>query len=462
MKIKFGTDGFRGYIGRDFTFETAVKVANMALGYFKNEKNNTVAVGYDTRFLSKEVAIEIAKKAADCGYKTFCSKEFVPSPAVSLFTHHKKLSFGIMVTASHNPPQFNGVKIKENYGGSALTKTMEGIAKKAVCDIGTEKKGELLSEDIKKFYTGFLKKQFAMLSENKRRMKILINPMFGASQGIVSELFGGTKIDVTEINSSINPSFCGINPEPTEENLLQTKEVMSSSKYDVGFAFDGDGDRISAFDEEGNFYSSQRLLPLFLHYLVTVKKEKGVVVKTVSTSSMLKKVAEKQGLTVEEVPIGFKNIVPFFLAKKALIGGEESGGIAVKGYIPERDGVYCALMLLEVINYYKKPLSEIWQEIENLYGRYVFKREDYHFENEEKVRKILDKLDFDRVDGFKVKEKKFVDGRKFIFGNDSFLLVRVSGTEPVVRVYCECENKEALNKVFGWIKRVLRDSGVSC
>lgn len=461
MKIKFGTDGFRGYIGKDFTFDRATKIATMALSYFKREKQNDVAIGYDTRFLSKEVAYEIAKKSEECGYKTFLSDKFIPSPALSLYTHCNKVAFGIMVTASHNPPQFNGVKIKENYGGSALTETMEGIAKTDNVPASAGEKGVIISENIRQFYVNFMKKTFNT-SANKQHFKILVDPMFGASQGILSEIFAKTKVEVTEINGTINPSFGDVNPEPTEENLLKTKALMASSRYDVGFAFDGDGDRISAFDEEGNFYSSQRLLPLLLHYLVTVKKQKGVVVKTVSTSSMLRKVAEKHGLLLEEVPIGFKNIVPFFLSGKALIGGEESGGIAVKGYIPERDGVYCALMLLEVMKHYKKPLSLIWKDIENLYGRYVFKREDYHFENEDKVRKILDRLDFDKVAGFKVIEKRFIDGRKFIFGEDSFLLVRVSGTEPVVRVYCECEDKEMLSKVFSWIKKILREKGVSC
>jgi len=461
MKIKFGTDGFRGYIGKDFTFDNALKVAKLALTYFKKDRNNHVAVGYDTRFLSKEVAVEIAKTSKQFGFKTLLSDSFVPSPAISLFIHKKKLSFGIMVTASHNPPQFNGVKIKENYGGSAITRTMEGISKVVLKEQHDNKEGVLKTEDIRDFYLSYLKNCFN-LSSYKDGLKILVNPMFGASQGCMSELLKDTKFEVKEINSVINPSFGGINPEPTEENLAETKKIMGSLKYDVGFAFDGDGDRISAFDDKGSFYSSQRLLPLFLHYLVTVKKETGVVVKTVSTSSMLRKVAESHGLKVEEVPIGFKNIVPLFLSKKALIGGEESGGIAIKGYIPERDGVYCALTLLEILAHYKKPLSEIWKEMEQLYGTYVFKREDYHFEDENTVRKILDKLDFDDICRFKVTSKNFIDGRKFLFGDDNFLLIRVSGTEPVVRVYCECNSKSELEDVFDWAKRMLRKSGVSC
>ncbi len=458
MKIKFGTDGFRGYIGKDFTFENALKVSKMALNYFDMKGKNSVAIGYDTRFLSKEVAEEVAKVAGKCGYNVFLADSFVPSPALSLFTHLKKQNFGIMITASHNPPQFNGVKIKENYGGSALTKTMEGIAKSRETACKEEGDGRICRTDIKKLYLDYLKNSFQI--EGFGHIKILVNPMFGASQGYLSQLLKGKAKVVEEINSNINPSFNGVNPEPTEENLNDMKAIMEKGKYHVGFAFDGDGDRISAFDEKGNFYSSQRLLPLFLHYLVTVKKEKGVVVKTVSTSAMLKKVAEMSELSVAEVPIGFKNIVPFFLEKKALIGGEESGGIAMKGYIPERDGVYCALTLLEILNYFRKPLSEIWAEMEDTYGCYVFKREDYHFEDEKRVRKILDALDFDNVAGHKVTEKNFIDGRKFIFGKDSFLLIRVSGTEPVVRVYCECENREKLFTVFGWTKKVLKKSGV--
>ncbi len=457
MKIKFGTDGFRGYIGKDFTFETATIVAKMALSYFNNKKN-TVAIGYDTRFLSKEVAEEISQVASDFGYTAYLADTFVPSPALSLITYLKRLSFGIMITASHNPPQFNGVKIKENFGGSALYETVKRISKVRIKPV--QLNGLIENCFIKKYYFDYLKKIFPISQIGSINIKVLVNPMFGAAQGYMTELFNETNISITEINNIINPSFGGINPEPTENNLLHTREQLLKEKYQIAFAFDGDGDRIAAFDHKGAFYSTQKLLPLFMYYLIK-KGEKGAVIKTVSTTSLLSIMAKKHNLPLKETPIGFKNIVPYFLSGEALIGGEESGGMAIKGYIPERDGIYMALMILKMLSEERKSLSEIYTEIEDIYGKLFFRRDDYSFSDEDNVRIILNQLDFDKIAGLKVMEKNFMDGRKFIISERSFLLVRVSGTEPVVRVYAESESEEKLQDIFYFIRKVLQEKGVN-
>lgn len=459
MKIKFGTDGFRGYIGKDFTFESALKVADMALSYFNKNNTNQVSIGYDTRFLSKEVAQEIAERAKLYGYKVYLSDSFIPSPALSLYVHKKRQNFGFMITASHNPPQFNGVKIKENFGGSALSSTIEAIAKSKT-SLKKQSNGLLKSENIKEFYIDYLRKFFPLETLSNRSTKVLVNPMYGAGQGILSTLFIDTKLKIKEMNNSINPSFGGINPEPTEENLKDTRELLLKEKFSLAIAFDGDADRISAFDEEGNFYSTQKLLPLFLHYLLK-KGKKGMVIKTVSTTSLLKIMAKSNNLPFVEVPIGFKNIVPYFLNKKGLIGGEESGGMAISGYIPERDGIYIALMLLNILAEEKKSLLELYSEVEDRYGKFYFKREDYHFSNEEKVRDILSKIDFEKIAKYKVVEKNFLDGRKFIISDSSFLLIRVSGTEPVVRVYAEAENLDKLQEIFLFAGKNLKKLGVN-
>ncbi|MCX7991550.1 MAG: phosphoglucomutase/phosphomannomutase family protein, partial [Proteobacteria bacterium] len=212
MKIKFGTDGFRGYIGKDFTFDNALKVADMALSYFKKKnQKNTVAIGYDTRFLSKEVASEIAERAKTFGYNVFLSESFIPSPALSLYIHQKKHNFGFMITASHNPPQFNGVKIKENFGGSALSSTIEAIAKSKV-GLDKTKNGSLCKVEIKDYYISYLKKTFPIEHLSSLPLKIIVNPMYGAGQGILEEIFKGSTLIIKEINNIINPSFGGINP----------------------------------------------------------------------------------------------------------------------------------------------------------------------------------------------------------------------------------------------------------
>lgn len=459
MKIKFGTDGFRGYIGKDFTFEKAIKVAQMALTYFKSKDGNSVSIGYDTRFLSKEVAQEISHISKASGYKVLLANTFVPSPALSLYTYSKKLNFGFMITASHNPPQFNGIKIKENFGGSALSSTMEGISK-AQINLESKEVGDVISENIRSFYLESLKKAFPSLDIlGKAAFKILVNPMYGASQGYLPELFKKSSIQIVEMNNIINPAFGGTNPEPTEENLKDTRKRLLKEKFNLAFAFDGDGDRISVFDERGNFYSTQKLLPLFLYHFIK-KGLKGMVIKTVSTTSLLSIMAKKNNLPFVEVPIGFKNIVPYFLQKKALIGGEESGGMVVKGYIPERDGLYSALMLLKILGEEKKSLFTLYSEIEDIYGKFHFKREDYHFKDEGKVRKMLEKIDFSKVASLKVVEKNFLDGKKFILSEKSFLLIRISGTEPVVRVYAEAETGEKLDEIFSFARNELKKRGV--
>lgn len=459
MKVKFGTDGFRGYIGKDFTFNTAIEASVKALNYFyKKNSSNIVAIGYDTRFLSKEVADEIAFQAMNYGYHVYLSECFVPSPALSLFVSKKKLNFGLMITASHNPPQFNGVKIKENFGGSALPATINAISNSKNCL--TKSQGSIKKVSISEFYIKYLREKLPIETIFNLPKKILINPMYGAGQGIFPLLFKDTNLKIKEINNIINPSFGGINPEPIEENLKDTKDILLKERFDIAFAFDGDGDRISAFDEYGNYYSTQKLLPLFLHNLLK-KGKKGYVIKTVSTTSLLNIIAKKNNLILKEVPIGFKNIVPFFLEKKALIGGEESGGMSIAGYIPERDGIYVALMLLSIIAEEKKSLSELNSEVEETYGKLYFKREDYHFSNEDKIRNILSNIDFDKVAKYKVIQKNFLDGRKFILSDGSFLLFRVSGTEPVIRIYGEAESLEKLEEIFYFAQKKLKVYGIS-
>lgn len=460
MKIKFGTDGFRGVIGKDFTFKTALHAGSLAMQYFKKGNSNGMAVGYDTRFLSADVASEMAETAAANGYDGYLSNCFCPSPALSFYVHKKRLNFGIMITASHNPAKFNGVKIKENFGGSALTETIKGISEMSGV-LQPSQPGQVKTAGIKSFYLSALKNRFLAKGRKHRLLKTLVNPMFGAAAGYMPELFSGMPAEIKEINAAADPSFCGITPEPVEENLAETKRLLLKEKFDIAFAFDGDGDRIACIDNNGEFYSSQRLLPLFLHYLTNVTGKKGQVIKTVSATSMLNHVAMKNGLKIIEVPIGFKNIVPYFLNKKAVIGGEESGGIAVSGYIPERDGIYCALFLLEIIAHYDASLSQIWREMERQYGKFCFKREDYGFEDENRVRGVLSAVDINRVGRVKVTEKNFLDGRKFVLSDKSFLLIRVSGTEPVVRVYAEAESEDKLAEIFGWTRKFLKERGVN-
>lgn len=457
MKIKFGTDGFRGVIGKDFTFENAIKVSAKALKYFKDRNAKSVAIGYDTRFLSPEIAFEIAEFAKDVGFNVFISKNFCTTPMLSLFTK-LKADFGIMITASHNPPLYNGIKIKEKFGGSALTETLEKIAKTSSIKHAVNK-GRINVVDFYEYYIKFLQKKGALKFLDNYKAKILVNPMYGSSQGVMERIFYNSSIKVTEIKNFRNPSFGDINPEPMEANLVDMFSMVKKERFDIAFAYDGDGDRIACFDKEGNFYSSQRIIPIFLEYLIEQKKVKGSVVKTVSVSSLVDKIARKNKLNIYEVPIGFKNIVPYILREKIIIGGEESGGIYVNGYLPERDGIFCSLFMLEILNYYKSGLKKIWQEIENKYGTHIFKRKDFHFNNFDKLKEFVNKLDFDVVLGNKVISKNFLDGKKFIF-KDGFLLIRLSGTEPVLRIYVESISKDKVEDIVNYMANKLKSAGI--
>lgn len=457
MQIKFGTDGFRGIIGKDFTFDNAIKVSAKAMRYFKDRNAKSVAIGYDTRFLSPEVAFEIAEFAKNAGFDVFISKSFCTTPMLSLFTK-LKADFGIMITASHNPPIYNGVKIKEKFGGSALTETIEKIANTSPIKTSFHK-GKIKIVDLFEYYIKYLQKKGLIKFLKNCERKILVNPMYGSSQGIIEKIFFDTSVEITEINNHRNPSFDDINPEPMEENLAYMVDIVKKGKFDIAFAYDGDGDRIACFDREGNFYSSQKILPIFLEYLIEEKKVKGSVIKTVSVSSIVDKIAKINNLNFYEVPIGFKNIVPYILREKIIIGGEESGGIYINGYIPERDGIFCSLFMLEILNHYKNSLKEIWKEIENKYGTHVFKRKDFHFSDYEKLKAFVNNVDFDVVLGNKVVSKNFLDGKKFIF-KDGFLLIRLSGTEPVLRIYVESISEDKVEDIFNFIAKKLKNAGI--
>jgi len=455
MKISFGTDGFRGVIGKDFTFKNALNAAGKALQYFKGKGAKSVAIGYDTRFLSPEVASDIAEYAKSCGFKVFLSRNFCPTPALSLFT---KLyaDFGIMVTASHNPPIYNGVKIKEKFGGSALPETIKEIIN--VCAIKPSKiKGSIENIDFFEVYYGFVTKMVNLKSINQH-IKVVVDPMYGAAQNWFSKIMRDSLSKVIEINNFRNPAFDGINPEPMENNISSLINTVKNEKFDIGFAFDGDGDRIACVDSFGNFYSSQRIIPIFLEFLINKKKLSGIVVKTVSASSMIECIAYKNGLTLKEVPIGFKYIVPYILKNNVVIGGEESGGIYLNGYIPERDGIFCAMFMLYLLSLENKNLFKMWEYLQRKYGRYVFERRDYHFKEGKGIRKKIESIDFNEVAGLKVVSKNFIDGKKFIF-KGGFLLVRLSGTEPVLRVYIETDGEEKLKALFNFIEKELKRLG---
>ncbi len=478
INIKFGTDGFRGIISKDFTYQ-AVKIIATAIAdyiYSKKLKLQT-AVFYDRRFLSDKYADYMSKIFSRYSISVDISDAALPTPALSYYVKNSGAALGVMITASHNSYEYNGIKIKTPEGSSAPAAVIEEIQKRtdAVINDEFDEQKFIKTYSIKK--AGVIKRinPVADYLDNiaaaldievlkKASGRFLINPMYGSQAGLFerfTEKFG-LKIKSDEIFGMHNPLFPGFNPEPIASNLTEMSEIMSSKsaseKYDAGFCFDGDGDRIGAMTSGGRFVSPQIIFALLLRNLVKNKNRRGAVAKTVSVTALVSMIAEKHGLELNETPIGFKYIAELILdkSKNIMIGGEESGGIGLDSYLPERDGLFLALCLLEVIAFEKKPLDEIIEDLFDEYGRYIYDRIDFKFDDN-KFNEIKNKLGNEKLDeicGFKVTGYNKTDGHKYFLTDGSWILFRFSGTEPVLRIYAEAlvKNKKDENKVENLLK----------
>ncbi len=459
--ITFGTDGWRGVIAKDFTFENIEKVSYSTAEYFiKNPKiSNGVVVGYDARFLSKEFAETVSIILASRGIKVFLSDSIVSTPMVSLGIIKLKAVYGIMITASHNPPKYNGFKIKADYGGPARREDIAGVEnyldyveksyhrlkKKYHLSINELVKKKLIKYvDLKDIYKKDLKNKFDIELFSKNGIKVLYDPMYGSGQGFFSDFIP----EFDEIHGIYNPSFNNTNPEPLAVNCKDTIEKIVNEKYDLGIVNDGDADRIGAIDEKGNFISTQQLFPIFLKYLVENNGLTGDVVKTVSVSDYVTRICDKHNILYYETPVGFKYIAEYMVSQNVLIGGEESGGIGMKTHIPERDGIYNGLFLAKIMIERKKTLSQLVSEIEEEYGKLYYDRIDVHTTEDVKERVIKAcKSNPQFIGGFKVKSYSKIDGFKFIF-DDGWLLIRSSGTEPILRFYAEATKMEKVQRLL--------------
>lgn len=488
ISINFGTDGFRGVIGDNFTFEV-VNHISLSLGKYLKEHSttlNTVAIGYDTRFLSKEFAITAAEALSSTGINVILSDNFCPSPVLSYFVKNKLCSLGIMITASHNPYMFNGVKFKSPFGSSMLESDVKEIEKIANgFDFNKEIPGKSYYvnsnrlnscnnfeyADFKNDYiehiidfTGFDAVIGNADKDLLNKLEVTIDPMFGAGIGYLSVILKRFSIKYRLINDNINPSFPDLNPEPIDNNLSKLKSFLKKrgikNKFAVGFATDGDADRIGAVDFEGNFIDSHKIFSIILNFLIE-EGYSGSVVKTVSVSKSIDDICKKYNLKLLEVPIGFKNIAALMTKKDSdvFMGGEESGGIGISSHLPERDGILIALMMLKVMLVRQKTLNELLTALFNEPYPYTYKREDLHLKDEKKefLIKSLEN------GGFKIPLEKdivstnFIDGFKFEYMDDSWLLVRPSGTEPLLRVYAESRDKEKADALIEKVKEEIGD-----
>ena len=447
--IKFGTDGWRALMDKDFTFENVERVAQAFADYLKDdfEKKSKkaapkVAIGYDTRKNSENFARSFAEVLIAGGIQVTLSDKPCPTPAVSFTIVNEHLDSGIMVTASHNPPGYNGIKIKSDFGSSAdkmITGGVENFIGKNLVQKKNFSIANPVIKDLSESYLTFLKKYLRLDLIKAAPYRILVDAMHGVGNSHIEKILAGGKIKVTTIRGGRDIAFGGINPEPIPQNLGASMEQMKKGGFDLGVVTDGDADRVGAIRPNGEFISPGIILSLILIHFVEDLKRAGSVVTTISNTALIYKVAKKFGLKIHETPVGFKYVCEIMRKENVLIGGEESGGIGFQDYLYERDGLLSSLLLVEMMAMRRQSFEEILSGVEKEFGKLYYVRSDLDYPNELKP-KLFEILSQDKPAGLcgqKVNEIKSQDGFKIILADDSWLLFRLSGTEPILRIYSE-------------------------
>ena len=459
MQVTFGTDGWRAIIAKDYTFDNLTLATLASADYFLAHPNarNGVCVGYDTRFMSEEFARHAAGVLSSRGLRVFLSDSFVPTPAVSLYCRDKRLAGGVMITASHNPPLYNGFKIKDSYGGSALPETIAVIEKNLERVDPNErvnvKENLIETTDIKSYYTGYLKANVDLDAIGNTRLKIAHNAMYGAGQDIIAGIFDESMVNCYHCNR--NPGFGGINPEPAPRYIEDFVDFFREVGTDVGIINDGDADRIGMLDEHGQFVDSHKLFAIILKYLAEEKHRKGEIAKTFALTDVIDRICVKNDLTLHLLPIGFKYVSRLMTTNDILMGGEESGGIGITSYLPERDGLFIGLLVLEIMAKRSATLSGLVGELFDEYGPFYYKRVDLKLD-ERKKKEIMSRAstgDLTHIDRYPVTGFNGLDGYKYHF-EGGWLLIRPSGTEPVLRLYSEADSEETVDRALQFASRL--------
>jgi len=463
--IKFGTDGWRAIIAKDFTVENVTRVAEATAEWLvARQKSSQVVIGHDCRFGGELFAETVAKVMCARGIKTFLAKGFVSTPMISLGAVNLKCDLGIIITASHNPPDYNGYKLKGPYGGPLLPSMVSEIESiiKPSSEINTEelsldvfaKDGLLHYTDLETMYCEHVENNFDLPAIRNSGLQLAYDAMYGAGQNVMRRLLP----DITFLHCEYNPSFMGQAPEPIHKNLKEFSDLIRiSGNIDSGLVTDGDADRLGFYDSEGNFVDSHHIILLLIHYLVKYKGMKGKVCVAFSATPRVKILCEHYGLPYEVVKIGFKYIAEIMINEDVLVGGEESGGIAIKGHIPERDGIWMGLVLWEFMAKSGKTLNELIDEVYAITGPFAFERNDLHIKEEVK-QKVLANCQTGNYKSFgkyKVSRVEDMDGYKYFFENGDWLMIRASGTEPVLRTYAESNSREAAFDILEEGKKTL-------
>lgn len=463
-KIKFGTDGWRAIIAKEFTVANVARVSKGLADWLnKSHENPCVVIGHDCRFGGELFTETVALVLCENGVKVKMAKGFVSTPMVSLGVLKTGAQQGVVITASHNPPAYNGYKLKGAHGGptnpddiaavEALIPETAVIPNKTIEEYLEEGKFEWLA--LEDMYVDYLKTKFDFEKLNNSAFKMAYDAMYGAGQNVVRRLMPTSVL----LHCEHNPTFNGTPPEPLYKNTKELSELMKSSpELKLGLVTDGDADRIGLYDEDGNFVDAHHILLLLVHYLSQYKNMTGKVIIAFSVTDRVKRMCAQYDLPVEVTKIGFKYISEKIVQEDVLVGGEESGGIAVKGHIPERDGIYDGLVLLEFMVETGKSLKELIEEVYEVIGKFNYQRDDLTLPNEQKERIIANAENDVYNQGFgiyKVTNVEKIDGVKYHLENGGWVMLRASGTEPLLRIYAEGENEAQTLDILKMVKETV-------
>lgn len=457
-KIKFGTDGWRAIIAKEFTVENVARVSEATgLWLQKSYENPTVFVGHDCRFAGELFMETSVKVFLKMGLNVRMSKGFVSTPMVSLAANRFNCQIGVVLTASHNPPSYNGYKLKADFGGPLAPEHVQQVEDLIpdACAIDYSnidldahlEGGKLIVDDIETMYVDHVKTNFDLDAIQSSGLKLIYDAMYGAGQRVLPRILPNVDL----LHCDYNPSFMGQAPEPIGKNLKELEALMKSNgSFDCALATDGDADRIGMFNGAGEFIDSHHLILLLIHYLVKYKGQSGKVAIAFSVTPRVKKLCDHYGLDVITTKIGFKEIASIMITDDILVGGEESGGIAVKGHIPERDGIWMGLIIWEFMAKSGKTLDELIEEVYQIVNPFKFERSDLHI-TEELKQSIIANCKAGKYEGFgeyTIRNIETIDGFKFFLDDERWVMIRPSGTEPVLRVYAEAPTLEEVRKIL--------------
>jgi phosphomannomutase len=464
--IRFGTDGWRGVIADDFTCHNVRNVACAIARYVvrAEQPSKGVLVGYDNRFGGERFARAAAETVAMTGTPVWLAEAPCPSPALSLLVRQRGAAAGIMITASHNPYRWNGVKLKASYGSSALPSIVAQVEQELECVLARgipplPPRGDLLhSLDVLSPYLDTVEKLVDWEKMRAANLRFVVDPMHGAARGLLRALMKRNGIACDEIRGTRDPLFGGVNPEPIEPHIAALQAAARAGGYDAGLAADGDGDRIGAVDRDGTFITPHQVFSILLWHLAGTRQLPGDVAKTFSTTKLLDKIAARFGRRVHEVPVGFKYICELMLENDILLGGEESGGIGTKLYLPERDATVVALLLAEVMAWHRKSLGQLVAQLHAEFGEHHYGRVDLELRPGQKERAIehFSAPKLTRVLDWPVQRREDLDGIKLYLGEIGWVMLRASGTEPMLRLYSETTSPETTGRILRGVSALVQ------